>query len=219
MPTDHGRLTTDKLRDLFPFFRTVDDVAETVDWAEFFGNDNPVELDIGCGRGLFLFNTSVAHPATNYLGLEVDFTEGRRTARRLLKRDLPNSRVIGGDARDFLRMRVAPHSVDAAHVYFPDPWWKKKHRRRRLFNEEFADLLAIVVKPKGFVHSWTDVGEYFDVIAGLMNHHPQFVALEPPDWHEPEHDMDYLTSFHRRRLLDGATIYRGLWQRKPLTDL
>ena len=55
-------------------------------------------------------------------------------------RGTPACRVIGGDARDFLRMRVAPHSVDAAHVYFPDPWWKKKHRRRRLFNEESADL-------------------------------------------------------------------------------
>ena len=218
MTTPDSPPTTPNLRDLFPFFRTVNDVSETLCWQEFFGNDHPVELDIGCGRGLFLFNSSVAHPDTNYLGLELDFKEARRTARRLQRRNLPNSRVIGGDARGFLQMRVQPHSVAAAHVYFPDPWWKQKHRRRRLFNEEFANLLAVVVKPGGFVHSWTDVGEYFEVISGLMNHHALFTAQTPPEWHEPTHDMDYLTSFHRRRLQDGATIWRGLWQRKPLVS-
>src|SRR5690554_4282304 len=127
--------------DLRPYFLSLDDVSEPIDWSEFFGNDHPVELDIGCGRGLFLLNASLAHPDTNYLGLELDYKEGRRAARKLYKRELPNARVIGGDCRIPLSSLIPAESVAAAHVYFPDPWWKKKHKRRRLFTDEFTDLL------------------------------------------------------------------------------
>ncbi|MBI1344866.1 tRNA (guanosine(46)-N7)-methyltransferase TrmB [bacterium] len=207
-------MTADPPSDLFPYFRTLNDVPATVNWAEFFGNTQPVELDIGCGRGLFLFNSTEAHPETNFLGLELDYTEGRRGARRLQKREFPNGRVIGGDAHEFLRTRVAAHSVSRAHVYFPDPWWKRRHRKRRLYNEHFVDLLSKVVMHGGEVHSWTDVEEYFGVISGLMNHHADFEVLPAPVPKAPAHDMDYLTSFHRRRTLDGANTYTGCWRRK-----
>lgn len=210
-------MTVEPQRDLFPYFRTLEDVPGVIDWAEFFGNDQPVELDIGCGRGLFLFNSTEAHPEINFLGLELDYTEGRRGAKRLQKREYPNGRVIGGDAHEFLRSRVKPHSVSKAHVYFPDPWWKRRHRKRRLFNEIFVELLSQVVMFGGEVHSWTDVEEYYGVISGLMNHHPDFEILPAPVPKLPEHDMDYLTSFHRRRTLDGASTYTGCWRRKAET--
>ena len=107
--------------------------------------------------------------------------------------------------------------MSAVHVYFPDPWWKKKHRRRRVFTDEFADLAAQVLKPNGLLHSWTDVEEYFGVISALMNHHAQFTALEPPPERPPAHDMDYQTSFERRSRQAGCPIHRGLWQRTSET--
>ena len=201
-------------RDLFPFFRTLADVSENFTWGEFFPVEQPIELDIGCGRGLFLFNSTSERPETNFLGLEIDYTEGRRSAKRLQKREFPNGRVLGGDAKDFLRTRVAPQSVERAHVYFPDPWWKRKHRKRRLFDEEFVELLSKVVRFGGEVHSWTDVEEYFEVISGLMNHHADFEIQVPNEPHDPAHDMGYLTSFHRRRTLAGASTYCGCWRRK-----
>ncbi|MDP1797141.1 MAG: tRNA (guanosine(46)-N7)-methyltransferase TrmB [Planctomycetaceae bacterium] len=204
----------DPRRDLFPYFRTVADLPGVIDWTEFFGNDHPVELDIGCGRGMYLFNAVMTQPEINFLGLELDYKEGRRGARRLQKRALPNGRVIGGDAREVLQKRIVPHSVSKAHVYFPDPWWKRKHRKRRLFTDEFVAMLATVVKPGGEVHSWTDVEDYFEVIAGLMNHAEWFTPLAPPEGHTPQHDMDYLTSFHRRRTQAGAPTFRGRWQRR-----
>lgn len=200
--------------DLRPYFIALDEVQGIVDWTEVFGNSNPVELDIGCGRGKFLFDSVTGHPEKNWMGLELDFTEGRHGAKRLAKRSVPNGRIVGGDAKQFLSNHVQPHSVAACHVYFPDPWWKRKHARRRLFTDEFANLLARVTMHGGFVHSWSDVGEYFEVISSLMNHHPEFVAMEPPPEPEGKDENDFLTGYHRRGRRMGSDIHRGLWQRR-----
>ncbi len=208
---------TSPINDLWPYFRPVFEVTQSIDWTQVFGNSNPVELDIGCGRGMFLFNASGNHPQINYAGMELDFKEGRRAARRLFKQQRPNAIVYGGDARDLLGKHIVPHSVAAAHVYFPDPWWKRSHKRRRLFTDQFAAMLARVVMPGGLVHSWTDVGDYFEVIAALMDQHELFETLERPQEREAAHDLDYQTSFERRKRQEGCTIHRGLWRRKPLT--
>lgn len=199
--------------DLTPWFRTLHEYEDPFDWSEMFGNDNPVEIDVGSGRGLFLFHSAEANPEINYLGIEIDYREGRRAARRLKKRNFSNARVIGGDARIAFIKHVEPGSVSAVHVYFPDPWWKKKHRRRRVFTDEFADLAAEALKLGGQLHSWTDVEEYFEVISGLMDHHPRFETQSPPDERDPENDMDYQTSFERKKRKEGWPIYRGLWKK------
>lgn len=199
--------------DLRPWFQTVADLPLPFCWQEFFGNDNPVEIDVGCGRGLFTVNASESLPDRNFCGVELDFREGRRGAKRLKKREQPNARVLGGDVHQFFDKYVPAHSASAVHVYFPDPWWKRKHRRRRVFSDEFADRLARVVEQGGLVHSWTDVEEYFGVIKALMDHHPLFEQLPPPTQREAAHDMDYQTSYERKKRKAGLPIYRGGWQR------
>lgn len=207
---------------LKPYFWTTDDIDQelggTLNWSEFFGNDNPVEIDVGCGRGLFLFHASQANPDINYLGIELDWKEARRGARRLQKRTLSNVRVLGGDVFYVFKKMIAPHSVDAIHVYFPDPWWKRKHRERRVFNDQFVDLAAGLIRGEGLLHSWTDVEEYFGVISALMEHHPLFNTLPPPEEKAPQDDMDYQTSYERKKRKLGLPIYRGKWQRKPLAQ-
>lgn len=211
-------MQTAPIKPLKPWFQVIDDVGDHIDWGQFFGNDNPVELDIGCGRGLFLFNAATANPDINYLGLEIDYREGRRAATRLLKREMPNARVIGGDCNIVLTRLIDKHSVQAAHVYYPDPWWKKRHHKRRLFTEQFTHILADVVRPGGHVHSWSDVAEYFDIIRDLMDGNSKYVVQQPPPMRDPEHDLDYQTSFDRKKRKMGLPIYRGLWQRKPLEE-
>jgi len=199
--------------DPFPWLRRSHDIDSVIDWTEFFGNDQPVELDIGCGRGTFTWHASEANPHINYLGIELDYKEARRAADKIWKRQLPNARIVAGDANELLNKWIVPGSVAAAHVYFPDPWWKRKHKRRRLFNDEFADQLAVVVKMGGLVHSWTDVADYFEVISALMEHHPRFETLTAPAERTPENDLDYHTSFERKKRKEGETIYRGKWRK------
>lgn len=201
--------------DLRPYFLTFNDLpaGREIEWQEFFGNPNPVEIDVGCHRGVFLLNAALTTPATNFLGIEIDFTEGRRAARKLWKRQLPNARVLGGDARWALGRLIRPASVAAVHVYFPDPWWKKKHRSRRLFNDEFVVLAARVLQPAGLLHSWSDVEDYFQVISALMDHSPLFEPLPPPAENEPQHDLDYHTGFERKKRKEGGIVYRGFWRR------
>ena len=209
-------MQTASIKPIKPWFQTIEDVGPELNWSEFFGNDNPVELDIGCGRGLFLFNAAVTTPSTNFLGLEIDYREGRRTATRLMKRGLPNARVIGGDAKVVLSQMIAPHTVQAAHVYFPDPWWKKRHHKRRIFTDEFLNLLSGILQSGGHLHSWTDVAEYWDIIQSLVNNHADFLPQPPPEERPAEHDLDYHTSFERKKRKLGSPIYRGLWQRKSV---
>jgi len=206
-------MQTAPVKPLNPWFQTIQDVGDSLDWSRFFGNDQPVQLDIGCGRGLFTVNASERHPEKNFLGIEIDYREGRRGAMRLLKREQPNARIIGGDCNIVLAKLIQPGSVAAAHVYFPDPWWKKRHHKRRLFTAGFVDLLAMVLEDGGCVHSWSDVAEYFEMIQQLMTEHPQFDTLSPPAEREAEHNMDYQTSFERKKRQLGLPIYRGLWQR------
>ncbi len=209
-------MQTVPIKSLKPYFQVIEDVGDHLSWSEFFGSDNPVELDIGCGRGLFTYSAATNNPDTNYLGLEIDYREGRRAATRLLKKELPNGRIIGGDGNIVLTKLIDKHSVQAAHVYFPDPWWKKRHHKRRIFNQEFTDVLADIVQPGGHVHSWSDVAEYFEIIAELMDGHPLFEKRTASTERDPENDMDYQTSFERKKRKLGLPIYRGLWQRKPL---
>src|SRR5439155_18074092 len=100
--------------------------SEPIDWQALFGNDHPVEVEVGFGKGLFLVTAGAANPQTNYFGIEIVRKYQLYAATRLAKRGLGNVRVTCGDARQILRDRVVTGSVQAVHVYFPDPWWKTR---------------------------------------------------------------------------------------------
>ena len=208
-----------EVADLSPSFLCCDDLLPFLaddgwlDWTKLFATTNPVELDVGCGRGMFLVNASTTQPDRNFLGVELDFTEGRRGAKRLFKRQQSNARVIGGDANFLLDHLIRPASLAAVHVYFPDPWWKRKHRRRRLFTDLFADRVARALQPGGKLHMWTDVADYFKIVEALLKHHALFAPLPQPEERPAANHLDYQTSFERTRRQAGLPIHRGQWQR------
>ncbi len=184
-----------------------------LDLERLFGSDRPVELEIGCGKGLFLVTAATLEPGRNFLGIEVARKYARFTADRLARRGLTNARVVRGDARALLRDAVPDASVAVLHVYFPDPWWKRRHKKRRVFSEEFVRQAARVLVPGGELRFATDVAEYFGVMRALVSAHPAFLPLEPPAEKPPEHDLDYLTNFERKYRQGGRPILRAQFQK------
>jgi tRNA (guanine-N7-)-methyltransferase len=122
-------------------------------------------------------------------------------------------RLAQGDARLILRDRVPAASLQALHVYFPDPWWKTRHHKRRVFTPEFAAQCERTLRPGGRLHIATDVGDYFQVMTELLARHTGLLPLPQPESGTPAHDLDYLTNFERKFRKQGKPIYRARYER------
>jgi tRNA (guanine-N7-)-methyltransferase len=190
------------LEELQPYLLTPPDPPAPLEWSRVFGNEAPVEIEIGCGKGLFLITAGQERPGVNFLGIEIERKYHLFTANRVAKRMLRNIRLACADARSFLRDCVPARSVRGVHVYFPDPWWKKRHHKRRLFTEEFAGECARVLQEGGQLEVMSDVPEYFAVIKELLAKQPRLM-LQP----EAEHAGEYRTNFERKYRLAGKPIH------------
>jgi tRNA (guanine-N7-)-methyltransferase len=198
---------------LAPFLLPLPDPPHWLDFAAVFGNPNPVELEVGSGKGLFLLRTAQERPGVNFVGVEIERKYQLFTATRIAKRNLTNVRLVCADARQFLRDCVSADSLHGLHVYFPDPWWKTRHHKRRVFTAEFAAQCERVLAPGGTLSFASDVEAYaqttFDLVAAL----PRLHWLPPPLPGTPAHDMDYLTNFERKASQRGRAVHRGSWQK------
>jgi tRNA (guanine-N7-)-methyltransferase len=199
--------------ELAPYLLDVPRPPAPFDWPAVFGNANPVEIEVGFGKGLFLLRASQANPDVNWLGVEIERKYQLFTATRLAKRGLGNVRLVQADARLFLRDCVPAASVQAVHVYYPDPWWKKRHHKRRVFTAEFAAASARALRPGGKLHVVTDVAEYFGIITELLAGVPGLRPMPVPEGHEPENDLDYLTNFERKARQQGRSVHRGIYEK------
>ena len=197
--------------ELAPYLVLDPDPPRLLDWAALFGNPHPVEIEVGFGKGLFLITAAQANPHVNFFGLEIVRKYQLYTANRLAKRNLSNVRVACADAREYLRNHIAPESVQAVHVYFPDPWWKKRHHKRRVFSAEFARGVERILEAGGLLHIVTDVEDYFRLILQTVSENTALQAVSPPSGSEPEHDLDYLTNFERKFRKEGRPIYRAAY--------
>lgn len=198
--------------DTAPFLLEQANCPEPVSWSELFGNEHPVELEVGSGKGLFLANAARACPGHNYLGIELARKYAERAADRVAKLGLRNVRVVRGDAKVFLARQVPPVSLARVHVYFPDPWWKKRHKKRRVFAEPLVHDIERTLVPGGELRVVTDVEEYFGVITELMASRSRFEEMPPPEPKAPENDLDYLTNFERKYRIEGRPIYRRFYR-------
>jgi len=177
--------------------------------SEVFGREAPLEVEVGSGKGMFLLAASEEFPERNFIGIELAANYAKFTASRLAKRERANAVVLSGDALRFFAEFLAEGSVDAVHVYFPDPWWKARHRKRRVMVPPFLTSIERVLKPGGELQFWTDVQEYFQESLELLAEHTKLEGPHPVPEREPQHDMDYRTNFERRVRQAGKPVYRA----------
>jgi tRNA (guanine-N7-)-methyltransferase len=201
------------LEELAPYLFAVPASPGPLSWKTVFGNDQAVEIEVGFGKGLFLLTAAQANPQVNFFGIEIVRKYQLLAATRLANRGIGNVRLACADARIFLRDHVAPATVQAVHVYFPDPWWKNRHRKRRVFTAKFARECERILTPGGLLHVVTDVQEYFQVIVDTISQNTALQPVPPPSPATPTHDLDYLTHFERKFRQEGRAIYRAAYQR------
>ncbi len=208
----------DALERLWPKWGLDIDGHRTLDLPELFGNDNPVTLEIGFGMGEATAQMAAAAPATNILAADVH-TPGQGNLLGLAEHHgLTNIRVANGDAIILLREMLTPDSLDGLRVYFPDPWPKKRHHKRRLIQPEFLTLAATRLKPGATVHCATDWEPYAEQMLDVLDAHPDFENSQPDGGFAPRPDFRPLTRFEGQGLDKGHVVNDLVFRRVPHDD-
>ncbi len=201
--------------DLSAHFRMADDLPPMLTSESLFANDRPLEVEIGSGKGLFMATASQQRPQHNFLGIEIATKYARHAAARLAKVPSDNAMMVAGNAEPMFQKQVPAESLEAIHVYFPDPWWKKRHRKRRVVNEVSVRHYCQAIRQGGRFHFWTDVLDYFEMtIEMIAQIVPQFGVPIPEEEAEATHDLDYHTHFERRSRQHHIPVYRVRFEKR-----
>ena len=176
-----------------------------LNFAQLFGRSAPTILEIGFGMGETTALIAQAQPENNYLGIEVH-TPGVGSLLKLIAEErLTNLRLIQHDAVEVLEHMIAPAALAGAHIFFPDPWPKKRHHKRRLIQSGFVALLASRLAPGAYVHAATDWQEYAEQILAVFGAEPGLANTAPG--FAPRPDYRPLTKFENR----GLKLGHGVW--------
>lgn len=186
--------------------------AAPLDLNDVFGRQTPRILEIGCGMGETTATIAAEHPQNDYLGIEVHTPGVGSLLKEIATRELSNLRVIQHDAVEVVRDMIAPGSLAGIHVFFPDPWPKKRQQKRRLIQPDFVGLLASRLLPNGYLHCATDWEDYanqmLEVLSGeslLINMANGFTPRPP---YRPQ------TKFESRGLRLGHGVWDLVFRRK-----
>jgi tRNA (guanine-N7-)-methyltransferase len=174
-------------------------------WVEVFSNEHPVEIEIGIGKGRFILDAARRREDVNYVGVEWAMKYLRMAHARCVRRELSNLRFVRADAREFVEFFVPERSVNAYHIYFPDPWPKKRHHKRRLFNREFLNEVERTLIPGGLLWLATDFAEYFEVMEDVLRESDRLQEIDRV-WDGAK------TNYEEKYLAVGKPIYRRVLQ-------
>jgi len=175
---------------------------------DIFDPSRPVEVDIGCGKGRFLLARAAAHPDIQYLGIERLLLRVRKIDRKAQRGGLGNLRLIRLEAAYTLQYFIPEHAVRRFYLFFPDPWPKRRHHKRRLFDEAFRTLLWTRLVPGGEIQVATDHLDYFGEMQRQLDGDPRFEAV-PAMERAPEEQTDFELIFRGQGLPIGAGGYRA----------
>jgi tRNA (guanine-N7-)-methyltransferase len=174
---------------------------------EDFGREAPLILEIGFGNGDSLATMAAENPAANYIGIEVHRPGVGHLLLKIEEQGVSNLRVYCADAIDILTHCVADASLDRLQLFFPDPWHKKRHNKRRIVNAGFLELICCKLKPGGIFHAATDWEPYAEHMAETLAACPALLSLAANSPFSPRPDYRPLTKFESR----GHRLGHGVW--------
>ena len=178
-----------------------------LDLPGLFGNDQPVTLEIGFGNGEALAQQALTHPERNFLGVEVHSPGVGHLMIRLAEQESTNVRILQCDAMALLRHHLSAASLSAVLLFFPDPWHKKRHHKRRIVQKEFAERVHHALLPGGLLHMATDWENYARHMLEVLSDHPGFDNLAGAGHYSPRPEDRPLTKFEQR----GQRLGHGVW--------
>jgi len=182
-------------------------ILEPLNVAEYFPKTQPLEIELGCGDASFLLNYARAHPERNFIGVERLGGRIRKLDRKGRRASLANLRGARIESGYFLEYLMPPKSATALHIYFPDPWPKRKHLKNRFINERFTEIAERVLQPGGIVYLRTDHTDYFEQMESVFAAAKDFRPVETP-----EELSSVLTDFEAEFLKQGLKTNRAAYQ-------
>ena len=188
--------------------------VERLDLGSLFPRAQPLEVELGSGDGTFLVEWARRNPDRNFIGVERLLGRLRKVERKGLRAGLSNLRAIRIEAGYFVEYLLPPSSVTVLHVYFPDPWPKRKHHRRRLINEHFSAVAARALAPGGVVYLRTDNNDYFAQMICVFGENPHF---QPCD--TPATLAELLTDFERDYQAQGIRARCAAFRRATMLNV
>jgi tRNA (guanine-N7-)-methyltransferase len=186
----------------------LDSIVKPLRLAELFPKSQPLEIELGCGDATFLVEYALRHPERNFIGVERLLGRISKLDRKGRRAGLVNLRGVRIESSYFLQYLLPPHSASILHIYFPDPWPKKKHRKNRLVNEHFPALARATLVSDGRVYLHTDDTDYFAQMTEVFGASREFEKIETP-----MELAEVLTDFEREFNARGIPTLRAAYQR------
>lgn len=183
--------------------------VQKLDWTKIFERAQAIEVELGAGDGSFLANYAKLHPERNLFGVERLLGRLRKINRKGLRAGLTNLALLRLEASYVIEFLIPPQSIDALHIYFPDPWPKRKHRKNRLINERFTDVAANALKNGARVYLRTDDLDYFQQIKRVFDANARFKSAETPQ-ELAAVVTDFERTFHLRGVATNYAAYEKI---------
>lgn len=184
-------------------------LPHNIDWAQYFHNDHPVDLEIGCGRTHFFFDRALNFPDRNIVGVEWKYEFIEQAHRRITRDHVGNAAAFHGNAWLLVPLLFKARSISHIFINFPDPWWKLRHKKRLVVNEIFLTALRERMVDAGFILLQTDVEELFWSYHHLITNHGAFALDETLNDEDIVAETRATTHREKKCLEAGMRIFRG----------
>jgi tRNA (guanine-N7-)-methyltransferase len=214
-----GKLTAGQQRaltELLPIFKLDETQAFNPNTA--FEKKQPVWVDIGFGNGESLIHIAQLYPEINFVGMEVHLAGIGHLLLNIEKLNIKNIRIYQHDSTEVLKDCFTANSIDAIHIYFPDPWHKKRHHKRRLIQDQFVKSLIPLMNNKSHLHIATDWQEYAEHIQETMQNIPAFENIEVENGFSQRPEWRPITKFERRGINLGHNSYDLIYKLNKTTE-